>query len=159
MTLRIQKVQNKLVKEAGLLLFMARADLIHPLASGNKIYKLMPNIEYAKANGYTEILSFGGAFSNYIHALALMANKYGLKSIGIIRGEKEYAKNPTLQEAQAAGMQLEFVNRNDYKRRSDSDYLSNLQKKYPKALIVMLYFFRRTCILSVSFFVNLSMSI
>jgi 1-aminocyclopropane-1-carboxylate deaminase/D-cysteine desulfhydrase-like pyridoxal-dependent ACC family enzyme len=136
MTLIVQKVQLRQIDNLGVALSIARADLIHPLASGNKIYKLMPNIEFAKANSYTELLSFGGAFSNHIHALASMANKHGLKSIGIIRGESDYATNPTLQDAQNAGMHLEFVTRQEYKRRNDADYLSALQQRYPNALII-----------------------
>ncbi|MEE9309539.1 MAG: 1-aminocyclopropane-1-carboxylate deaminase/D-cysteine desulfhydrase [Cocleimonas sp.] len=136
MTIVVQKIRHPLLKQSNITLSMARADLIHPLASGNKIYKLMPNIEFAKANGYTELLSFGGAFSNHIHALALMAKKHGLKSIGIIRGEEAYRENPTLQDAQNAGMHLEFVSRQTYKRRNDSDYISALQQRYPNALII-----------------------
>ena len=136
MSLTIQKVTSKLADDAAITLSMARADLIHPLASGNKIYKLMPNMDFAKANGYTELLSFGGAFSNHIHALALMAQKHGLKSIGIIRGESDYATNPTLQDAQNAGMKLVFVTRKDYKRRNNAEYLSELQTQFPKALII-----------------------
>ena len=136
MKLTIQHINLPLADKAGVSLSMARADLIHPLASGNKIYKLMPNIEFAKANGYTELLSFGGAFSNHIHALALMANQHGLKSISIIRGESDYATNPTLQDAQNAGMILAFITRKDYKRRNDADYLSELKAQYPKVLII-----------------------
>ena len=136
MRLPIQKIQHPITERANISLFMARADLIHPLASGNKIYKLMPNIEFANTNGYTELLSFGGAFSNHIHALALMAQKHGFKSIGIIRGEGNYAANPTLQDAQNAGMKLAFVTRKDYKRRNEADYLAKLQVQFPKALII-----------------------
>ena len=125
----IQKVYHPISEKANITLLMARADLIHPLASGNKIYKLLPNIAFAQANGYKEILSFGGAFSNHIHALALMTEKHGLKSVGIIRGEEAYRDNPTLQDAQNAGMHLEFVSRQDYKLRDDEDYLQIVQKR------------------------------
>ena len=134
--LRIHEVQHRSLNGSGVSLSMARADLIHPLASGNKIYKLMPNIEFAKVNGYRELVSFGGAYSNHIHALALMANKYDLKSIGIIRGEEAYSVNPTLQDAQKAGMKLEFVSRQDYRQRNDKVYLQALQQRYPDALII-----------------------
>jgi 1-aminocyclopropane-1-carboxylate deaminase/D-cysteine desulfhydrase-like pyridoxal-dependent ACC family enzyme len=136
MTLLLQKVQHRLLGKSGISLSIARADLIHPLASGNKIYKLMPNLDFAKSNNYSELLSFGGAFSNHIHALALMAEKNGLKSIGIIRGEEAYRDNPTLQDAQNAGMHLEFISRQNYKRRNDDDYLQALQQRYPEALII-----------------------
>jgi len=136
MTLALQKVQHRSLDSLDISLSMARADLIHPLASGNKIYKLIPNIAFAKTQGYNELVSFGGAFSNHIYALALIANKHGLKSIGIIRGEEFYKANPTLQDAQKAGMQLEFVSRHDYKRRNEKEYLRALQQRYPNALII-----------------------
>jgi len=136
MTIQIQKVSFKCAINHDISISMVRADLMHPLASGNKIFKLLPNLQFAKDNGYSEIISFGGAFSNHIHALALMSQKYGLNSVGIIRGEEEYAANPTLQDAQNAGMKLVFVSRKDYKRRNESEYLSELQQQYPNALIL-----------------------
>ena len=134
--LAIQGVNFDRISDYGLNVRMARADKIHDLASGNKIYKLSPIIEYAKANKYKQILSFGGAYSNHIHALAYMAQKYGIQSIAIIRGESPYAKNPTLSDALKAGMQLEFVSREEYQQRNDSEYLQQLQNRYPDALII-----------------------
>ena len=136
MSIVVEEVNHPLAQRKGIKLFMARADLLHPLASGNKFYKLKPNIEAAKEQGFKQLLSFGGAFSNHIHAFALTAQANGFESIGIIRGEPEYASNPTLQDVQVAGMQLEFVNREEYKRRNETSYLSILQKKYPDALII-----------------------
>lgn len=136
MTLEIQTLAHPIAKSAGITLNIARADLLHPLASGNKFYKLAPNLEYAKQQGFKRLLSFGGAFSNHIHALALTAQAHGFSSIGIIRGEAEYARNPTLQDAQSAGMQLQFVSRDDYRRRNNADYLKVLQDQFPEALII-----------------------
>lgn len=136
MTLEVQAFQHPIAQKKGIKLFMARADLLHPLASGNKFYKLIPNIDAAKVNGYKQLLSFGGAFSNHIHAFALTAQANGFESVGIIRGEKEYASNPTLQDVQAAGMKLEFVSRANYKCRNDADYLEELSKRYPDAFII-----------------------
>lgn len=117
-------------------LFMVRLDRIAPYASGNKIYKLYGILEYAKREGIRQIVSFGGAWSNHIHALALTAQKLGIESVGIIRGESTYASNPTLQDALKAGMTLEFVNRETYRLRASADYLSALQSRFPDALIV-----------------------
>jgi 1-aminocyclopropane-1-carboxylate deaminase/D-cysteine desulfhydrase-like pyridoxal-dependent ACC family enzyme len=135
-TVALEKVALPLAKKNNLSVFIARADAVYPLASGNKLYKLLPTIDYAKRNNYQQILSFGGAFSNHIHALALYTQAVGLKSIAIIRGEKEYAKNPTLSVARAAGMTLIFVDRATYRRRYDKDYLQQLQQQYPKALLL-----------------------
>lgn len=136
MNLLIQEINHPLANSAGIKLSMARADLLHPLASGNKFYKLEPNLKFAKQQSFSQILSFGGAYSNHIHAVALTAKEQGFKSIGIIRGEKRYASNPTLQEVKSAGMQLYFINREEYKRRNDSDYIAKLQQRFPKALII-----------------------
>ena len=134
--LKIENVGHRDAIAAGVNLLMARADQIHPLASGNKFYKLKPHIEYAKANGINQLISFGGAYSNHIHALAMMANEYEFESVGIIRGEQEYANNPTLTAVRKAGMKLEFITRKEYKVRNDEKYLANLQKRYPHALII-----------------------
>lgn len=136
MRLRLEKINMALCNKANIKLVMLRADLIHPLASGNKFYKLAPTIERSQLQKFNCLLSFGGAYSNHIHALALSAQARGISSIGIIRGEASYASNPTLKDAQQAGMQLEFVDRLTYKRRADDDYLNQLQQRYPDALII-----------------------
>jgi 1-aminocyclopropane-1-carboxylate deaminase len=69
----------------------------------------------AKQLGYKTILSFGGAYSNHIHALAAAGNVFGLKTIGIIRGnELNENSNSTLKYAFENGMNLIFVDRNAY---------------------------------------------
>ena len=136
MELTAEEIHLASAKKAKIKLFMLRADLVHPFASGNKFYKLMPALKYAKQHNIKSLLSFGGAFSNHIHALALTAQAQGLSSVGIIRGEAEYQNNPTLSDAKNAGMQLEFVDRKTYKRRYDEDYLQALQQRYPNALII-----------------------
>lgn len=105
---------------------LLRTDLIHPLVSGNKWYKLKYNLLAAQDQGYTRVISFGGAYSNHIHALAWAGFNMGLETVGIIRGEPEYAENPTLRDCQRWGMKLHFVDRKTYRRRSDAEYLQQL---------------------------------
>lgn len=134
--LLINKVTYPSASSFGIDLYLARVDKVHSLASGNKYYKLKPNFEYAKQQEISRLLSFGGAFSNHIHALALFAAEQGFETIGIIRGEPEYANNPTLQDAQRAGMKLEFVDRQEYKLRHEETYLEELALQYPDTLII-----------------------
>ncbi|HIO92342.1 MAG TPA: pyridoxal-phosphate dependent enzyme [Leucothrix mucor] len=134
--LPINPITLEVAEQAGISLSVVRADKIHPLASGNKLYKLQPNIDYMQQQSYPQALSFGGAFSNHIHALALYTQSLGIDSIGIIRGEEKYASNPTLSAARQAGMTLVFVDRSTYRRRHNEDYLQDLQSKYPKAFII-----------------------
>ncbi|MCU4426010.1 1-aminocyclopropane-1-carboxylate deaminase/D-cysteine desulfhydrase [Acinetobacter sp. WU_MDCI_Abxb74] len=115
-----------------------RFDLIHPQISGNKFFKLKYNILEAQKQGVTRILTFGGAYSNHIAATAYAAHLFGLKSVGIIRGEELATQplNPTLANAQKLGMQLHFVSRNEYRLRNDGNYLQQLHNHFPKTYLI-----------------------
>lgn len=128
-------VSHASVEHLDLNVYIARLDSIVPFASGNKIYKMVGNLDKALQQRRQTLLSFGGAYSNHIHALALTAKRYGFKSIGIIRGH-EVTQNPTLDDAQAAGMQLIAVDRATYRRRNNKDYLDELQQQFPDAFII-----------------------
>lgn len=115
-----------------------RLDLVHPQISGNKFFKLKYNLLAAKEQGLSSILTFGGAYSNHIAATAYAAHLFGLKSIGIIRGEELAGKplNPTLAKAQSLGMQLHFVSRHEYRLRNEANYLKQLQQQFPQTYII-----------------------
>lgn len=115
-----------------------RLDLIHPTISGNKFFKLKYNFLAAKQLGYTQILSFGGAYSNHIFALAHAAHAYGFDSIGLIRGEElqHQRLNTTLATAKKFGMQLEFISRQAYRLKHTTEFLLQLQQRYPNAYII-----------------------
>src|SRR5699024_1094747 len=82
------------------------------------------------------LLTFGGARSNHIAATAAAAALFGLKSIGIIRGEATQKENPTLKRAQAQGMTLQFIGYSDYRRRNTPSFLQNIQENFPHAFIL-----------------------
>lgn len=108
---------------SGLDVSVLRLDLIHPQISGNKWFKLKYNLEEAKQQGCDTILTFGGAFSNHIHATAVACQQFGFKSVGVIRGEREAENNPTLSEAKKYGMQLIFISREDYRQKEDKEFI------------------------------------
>lgn len=112
-----------------------RLDALHPLVSGNKPFKLSGYLQAAADTGRRGILTFGGAWSNHIHAVAFAARERGLASIGIIRGEPADPLSATLQDAKAAGMQLRFLSRADYRtvRTFGTD---DWQLAYPGFLMV-----------------------
>ena len=107
-----------------------RLDLTDRYISGNKWFKLKYNLEKAVEEGHTHILTFGGAYSNHIYATAAAASEYGLKSIGIIRGERADPLNPTLQFASSRGMKLHYIPRDEYRRKNDPDFINTLQATY-----------------------------
>ncbi len=94
-----------------------RLDKIHPIVSGNKWFKLKYYITDAIAEDKNTIATFGGAYSNHIVATAYACKEAGLKSIGIIRGEKPLQLSHTLQDARAYGMELIYVSREEYRQK------------------------------------------
>lgn len=92
-----------------------RLDLIHPVISGNKWFKLQYYLAEAMRAKASKLASFGGAYSNHIVALALAGKEAGIPTIGFIRGDDDTALSPTLKEAVSYGMKLQFVNRTDYR--------------------------------------------
>ena len=116
-----------------------RDDLLHPFVSGNKIRKLKYNLIEAKVQNHQTILTFGGAFSNHIAAVAYAGFENNIKTIGIIRGEElknQTNSNATLSFAKAHGMRLEFVSRDAYRKKNDIDFLCDLQKKHGSCYIL-----------------------
>jgi len=114
-------------------LFIRREDLIHPFISGNKFRKLKYNLVQAKAENHHTLLTFGGAFSNHIAATAFAGKEYGFKTIGIIRGNELESKiliNPTLKFAQECGMQFKFVTREEYRHKTEADFIENLKHEF-----------------------------
>lgn len=91
-----------------------RLDKLHPIVSGNKWFKLRFYIEEAIRQSCSTIASFGGPYSNHLVALAYAAKENNVKSIGYVRATKEDTITPSLQEAQAYGMQLEFIGRTNF---------------------------------------------
>ncbi len=126
----IQKLESELLSEKQIELWIKRDDLIHPAISGNKWRKMKWNIEKAKDNKKSTVLTFGGAFSNHIAATAFACKQAGLKSIGVIRGEKVEPLNATLVKAQKDGMQLHFVSRAAYVLKKDDDFILGLRNQF-----------------------------
>jgi 1-aminocyclopropane-1-carboxylate deaminase len=131
--------QIQLVLQNGIELFIKREDKLHPIISGNKFRKLKYNIEEAKNLGHTTLLTFGGAFSNHILAVAGAGAEFGFKTIGVIRGEELESKideNPTLAKAQELGMQFYFVSRTRYRDKQEPSFVSHLHEKFGNFYLV-----------------------
>ena len=124
-------------------LFVKREDLIHPIISGNKYRKLFYNIKKAKEEGFKQLVTFGGAYSNHILATAGAGSEFGFKTVGIIRGEelgadleKTLSTNPTLKAAHDFGMDFYFISRSEYRLKNSIEFLQELQKIYPNSYIL-----------------------
>ena len=125
--------------ESKVRLFIKREDLTHPEISGNKYWKMFYNVKkyLEKEVSERKIITFGGAFSNHIAAAAALGNEFGIKTLGVIRGnelEDSWQENPTLFSAHQNGMSFRFVTRETY--RYKERLMAELQTEFPESLVV-----------------------
>ncbi len=134
----LQRLVDPFPEPVAINLFLKRDDLLHPLVSGNKWRKLKYNLLAAREQGYTTLLTFGGAYSNHLYALAAAGQTFGFRTIGIIRGDELAGKplNDTLTFCQQKGMELQFVSREAYRRKEDLNFLAALTTQYGPCYIV-----------------------
>lgn len=139
----LQKITFSEITQNDISLYIKREDLIHPEISGNKYRKLKHNIIQAKAENNATLLTFGGAYSNHISAVAATGKEHNLKTIGIIRGdelgvnlEETLENNATLQFAHACGMQFKFVSRTDYREKTSNVFIEKLNNEFGEFYLV-----------------------
>ncbi|MFK7781031.1 1-aminocyclopropane-1-carboxylate deaminase/D-cysteine desulfhydrase [Psychroserpens sp.] len=107
--------------------------LNHQYVSGNKLRKLKYNLLEAKKGNKKTLLTFGGAYSNHISAIAYAGQENGFKTIGVIRGEELNdfnALNATLSFSKSCGMEFKFVSREQYRNKSTPDFIKKLEKEF-----------------------------
>lgn len=136
MPVPIEKISNEMTLTHRVELFLKREDLLHPYISGNKLRKLKYNLIRAKEEGKDTLLTFGGAYSNHIFAVAAAGKEYGFYTIGIIRGEAYQPLNPTLQFAVDQGMHLHYLSREKYRTKYSPEVLHELQKLFGNFYLV-----------------------
>lgn len=133
----LQKIENELFVKNDLTLYVKREDKnfstyrkFSQKYSGNKGRKLKYNLMEARRQGYETLLTFGGAYSNHLSAVAAAGADFGFKTVGVVRGESPRQLNPTLAFAESVGMRLEFVNRAFFAQKNEPDFLWRLQEKF-----------------------------
>jgi len=126
----IQEIVDPLLTQKGVRLLIKREDLNHPLVSGNKWWKLRHNLQEAKRQGHSTLLTFGGAYSNHIYATAAAASENGFHAIGIIRGEETFPLNNTLLFAKEQGMKINYVSRERYKQKETQRFIEELHLQH-----------------------------
>lgn len=126
----VEVLDDERLDAAGVRLLLKRDDLIHPDLPGNKWRKLKYNLEAAQAAGASRLLTFGGAYSNHIRAVAAAGALYGFDTVGVIRGEAYDPLNPSLQLAVDHGMRLTYLDRQTYRRKLDPDVIAGLRREF-----------------------------
>jgi len=115
---------------------LLRLDRCAGPAPGNKSFKLRINLQQARQLGYRRVLSFGGAWSNHLHALAACGREMGLETIGVVRGDEQKLDTAMLADVRDWGMRLLPVSRAEYRRRHDRAYREALRARFAPCLVV-----------------------
>ena len=132
----INSLQSELFNKSKFSVSMLRLDTIHPIVSGNKIFKLYYFLEEAKNSIHKKIITFGGAYSNHLAATAYTCKEAGVKCIGFVRGEKPKELSHTLLFCLQNEMQLEFISRESYKKINKENFLQSLKNTYGDHILI-----------------------
>jgi 1-aminocyclopropane-1-carboxylate deaminase len=114
---------------------MLRLDLLHPVISGNKWFKLRLNLKYAMESGFKAVITSGGGWSNHLAATAFAAKIFGIKAFGVVRGKYDKL-TPTLEACKANGMELIFVSQEDYKNNHEPGWARKLVAHFDEVFII-----------------------
>ncbi len=132
-----------LYTKKGVSVYLKREDLLHPHISGNKFRKLKYNILEAQKKEHQTLLTFGGAYSNHISAVAYAGKLHNFKTIGIIRGEEldldiknTLKNNTTLKFAVSCGMEFKFITRSNYRNKNEEKFILDLKKEFGEFYII-----------------------
>lgn len=120
-------------------LWLKHDDAIHPIISGNKWRKLAPTLaEYVAKHDQLpqQIVSFGGGYSNHLHALSYICTVFNIEFHAFIRGNYTQQLTPCLTDLNEWGTHLHWLTKIEYKQRHELAYLTALHSKFPEALII-----------------------
>lgn len=117
----IDALQDDYLQEKNIRLSVLRLDKIHPVVSGNKLFKLHYFLEEALAQNL-ELLTYGGAYSNHLVATAYACKQLNISCKAVVRGEQPARLSHTLTTCIELGMQLQFVSREDYAAMASKEF-------------------------------------
>ncbi len=132
----VEELEDELFLQKEVSLSVLRLDTLHPVVSGNKLFKLHYFLTAAISAGHSPLVTFGGAYSNHLVATAFACREAGVPCTGIIRGEQPEQLSHTLQHCISYGMDLNFVSRATYDKKEDESYLRSLKKLYGACIII-----------------------
>jgi 1-aminocyclopropane-1-carboxylate deaminase len=132
----IDKLDEAVFTEREISVEMLRLDKVHPVVSGNKLFKLHYFLQEAQQSTHKHIITYGGAYSNHLVAAAFACRELGLTCTGIVRGEMPAKLSHTLQQCREMGMQLQFVSREQYDRKETAAFWQELEDRHGPHLLV-----------------------
>ena len=125
----LQRLHLDWLHQAGVEVAVLRLDLIDPLISGNKWFKLTEHLRAAHQAGADGLISLGGAHSNHLHALAAAGKRFGFATVGLLRGHPQ--QTPTTLDLERYGMQLHWLGFAGDRARHEPGFWQPWQVQYP----------------------------
>jgi len=123
----------------GIELWVKRDDLAHTIVSGNKIRKLAYLIRRLQEGACNGVVSFGGPYSNHLHALAWVCRQYNVPFIAFVRShspEVDKRNSATIGDMVDWGTEIRFLSPHDYRQKRDLHLNSRWQRDFPGWTIV-----------------------
>ncbi|MCQ4264420.1 1-aminocyclopropane-1-carboxylate deaminase [Stutzerimonas stutzeri] len=117
------------LQQSGVEVAVLRLDLVDHELSGNKWFKLVKHLEAAQRARAPGLISLGGAHSNHLHALAAAGRRFGLATVGLLRGQEQ--DTPTVTDLRAWGMQLHWLGYGGYRDRNLPTFWERWRAQYP----------------------------
>jgi 1-aminocyclopropane-1-carboxylate deaminase len=132
----VTELRDERLGRAGVAMLLVRDDLVDPELPGNKARKLKFNMVAAREQGFGTLLTFGGAYSNHLRAVAAAGRRHGFRTVGIVRGEEHLPLNPSLAYAAAQGMTLAYLDRDAYRRKHTDAVLTELKQTWGDCYVI-----------------------
>lgn len=88
------------------------------------------------AKSSVRLISFGGGFSNHLHALGYVCHTLGIPLSAIIRGDYSATPTPMISDLTSWNVDIEYVDRITYKKRDSAEYLNSLKERFSPAIII-----------------------
>lgn len=132
--IHVDRLRLPAMADASLDLQIVRFDRLHPLISGNKWYKLQGCL-----NNHTEIhriITFGGAWSNHLHATAAFCRIQSLQAIAYVRGEPAIIPSATINDCIQMGMEIRYLNRKEYRQWQEEQHFPIPEAEDRNTLII-----------------------
>lgn len=139
MPVATDRLKWSVADSAGVEVFVRRLDQLDGVISGNKAWKLQYHLEKALQLERPQLLTFGGAWSNHLHATAAAGQRVGLPTIGVVRATADEVKNrptPTLVDCMRNGMRIIPVSREEYREKHLDFFKDWLRREFDNPWIV-----------------------
>lgn len=132
----VQGLRDARLDRVGVAMVLVRDDLVDAELPGNKARKLKFNLVAAREQGFGTLLTFGGAYSNHLRAVAAAGRRHGFRTVGVVRGEEHQPLNPSLAYAAEQGMILTYLDRDAYRRKHTAAVLAELKQAWGDCYVI-----------------------